>query len=183
MLTSARMTSVPVRALATCAPEALTDELVIVDSPTEMNEFLPSMTWSLLEPCWKSALAMVAVFLEDELEQELLNDSKEGLSMTMVHPQPAIVKEPMSKLSIANRLFTIALAVMEMSSAVMSVNSLGCDRWMVISPAVTVLITESEPDGPFPVCDHPPGMIHKSAEPKSTSIIFRLLMALIPEFA
>ena len=183
MLTSARTTSVPVRAFATCAPDALTDELVMVDSPTEMNEFLPSMTWSLLEPCWKSALAMVAVFFEVELEQELLNDSKVGSSMVMVQPQPAMVKEPMSKLSIDKRLFTIALAVIEMSPAVMSVNSLGWDRWMVMSPAVTVFNTESSPDGPLPVCDQPPGMIHKSAEPKSTSIIFKLLMALIPEFA
>ena len=43
-------TLVPVRALATSVVPELMLELVMVDSPTVMWEFRPSMTWSELEP-------------------------------------------------------------------------------------------------------------------------------------
>ena len=122
-------------------------------------------------------------FFAEELEQLLLNDSKDGVSITIDQPQPETVKASMSQLSMDNVSVTMDEPLIDTSSAVMSVKVPGCIRCMVMSPAVTVSNTALELDGPFPVCDHPPGMSHKSALPKSTSVIWMLPMALIPELA
>ena len=123
------------------------------------------------------------LFLADELEQLLLNDSRVGVSKIMFHPQPDTVMASTSQLSISTVSETIEEPLIDTSSAVMSVKVPGCMRCMVMSPAVTVSNTASELDGPFPVCDQPPGMSQRLALPKSTSVIWMLPMALIPELA
>ena len=130
-----------------------------------------------------SASAMEIVFFAEELEQVLLNDSMEASFIIMLHPHPAMVNESMSKLSIWTTSVTIEEPLIEMSSAVMSENVPGWIRCMVMSPAVIVSNTASELDGPLPVWDHPPGMSHRSAVPRSTSVMDKLPMALMPELA
>ena len=125
----------------------------MLDSPTEMKVFRPSITWSLLEPCWKSASAMVAVFFAVELEHELLKDSSVGVSISMVQPQPAMEKAPMSKLSMLSLVVRMADPVRLTSPAVTSVKTPGCMRAMVMSSATRVSITALSPEGPFPVCE------------------------------
>ena len=103
--------------------------------------------------------------------------------MSMLHPQPATVKEPMSKFSMSITSLTMDEPLIEMSPAVMSVNVPGWIRCMVMSPAVMVSRTAFELEGPFPVWEYPPGMSHRSAVPKSTSVMDKLPMALMPELA
>ena len=130
-----------------------------------------------------SALSIETVFLAEELEQLLLNDSIDGLSMEMDQPQPDTVMASTSQLSIFKASVVMADPLIEMSSAVMSVKVPGCIRCMVMSPAVTVSRTAFELEAPLPVCDHPPGMSHRSALPRSTSVMMTLPMALMPELA
>ena len=174
---------VPERALATSVDPELTPVLVMLVSPTAMWELRPSKTWSELEPWVMSASAMVIEFLAEELEHVLLNESMVASCISMAQPQPAMVKLSMSKFVISTTSLTMEEPLIETSSAVMSAKVPGWIRCMVMSPAVMVSKTASEPDGPLPVCDQPPGISHKSADPKSTSVMLMLPMALMPELA
>ena len=111
--------SVPDRALPTSVVTLAVVELM-VDSPTVILEFRPSMTSVVNEPWLKVASLIVAVFFELEHDAEDLNASSVGVSMIIVQPQPVMTNEPMSKSLMVSVSEVMALPVIVTSPAVRS---------------------------------------------------------------
>ena len=157
----------------------LTTELEMVDSPMAMCVLRPSNTWSVVELCVIVASLMVTMFFAVAQDAELLNESREGASSSIIQLQPVTVKAPMSKFSISITSLVMALPVSVTSPAVMSVKVPGWIRCIEISPAVMVSRTAFVLEGPLPVCEVPPGTTIISAVPKSASMRIMLSIAKI----